>query len=68
MHAKKNNIDLCGSWWIIHLIGACRTGVPCKERLADEHKDAVRLADSQCWTSELRRASSKAISVSLDES
>lgn len=52
----------------IYLSCICRTGVPCNERLADEHIDAVRLADSQCCTSALRRASSSAISVSLDES
>lgn len=29
-------------------MGGCLTGVPCSERLADEHNDAVKLADSQC--------------------
>lgn len=43
-------------------------GVDCSDRLAEEHREAVRLADSQCWTSAFRRASSKAISVSLVES
>lgn len=52
-----------------YLIIVCRTGVPCSDRLVDEQSDdAVRLADSQCWTSAFRRASSSAISVSLDES
>lgn len=46
-----------------HLIG-----VDCRDRLAEEHIEADMLADSQCWTSAFRRASSKAISVSLVES
>lgn len=53
---------------VAYLSGACRTGVFCSDRLVDEHIDADKLALSQCCTSELRRASSIAISVSLLES
>lgn len=51
-----------------YLSGTCRTGVPCRDRLVEEHIDVVRLADSQCCTSAFRRASSSACSVSLLES
>lgn len=53
---------------VAYFSGACRTGVFCSDRLVDEHIDADKLALSQCCTSELRRASSIAISVSLLES
>lgn len=43
-------------------------GVDCRDLLAEEHMEAVMLADSQCWTSAFKRASSNAISVSLVES
>ena len=49
-------------------IASCRTGVVCSDLLAEEHIDAVILADSQCCTSAFRRASSNAISVSRVES
>lgn len=51
--------------WVKYFRGACRTGVFWRDRLVDEHIDADRLALSQWCTSELRRASSMAISVSL---
>lgn len=43
-------------------------GVDCRDLLADEHMEAVILADSQCWTRAFNLASSNAISVSLVES
>lgn len=53
---------------VAYRVCACLTGVPCNDRLVEEHIDAVKLADSQCCTNAFNRASSKAISVSLDES
>lgn len=64
-HGFEFGICIC----IKYLMPVWRTGVPCNDRLADEQSDdAVKLADSQCCTNAFRRASSSAISVSLDES
>lgn len=61
---------ICHVWLTLssYFIGACRTGVFWRDRLVDEHMDADSDALSQCCTSEFRRASSIAISVSLPES